>query len=93
MNRYRTHQQILADVLVVIDESTRDGIAVTKLCHKSNVPYGRLKKIIHALTSSGNINQIEYDGKNTFVLTEKGRHYLQKYKQFSDIAEGFGLEM
>ena len=93
MNRYRTHQQILADVLIVLDESTRDGIAVTKLCHKSNVSYSRLKKIICALTTSGNINKIEYDGKNTFVLTEKGRHYLQKYKQFSDIAEGFGLEM
>ena len=93
MNRYRTHQQILADVLIVLDESTRDGVAVTKLCHKSNVSYSRLKKIIRALTTSGNINKIEYDGKNTFVLTEKGRHYLQKYKQFSDIAESFGLEM
>ena len=93
MNRYRTHQQILADVLIVLDESTRDGVAVTKLCHKSNVSYSRLKKIIRALTTSGNINKIEYDGKNTFVLTERGRLYLEEYRRFSTLANSFGLDL
>jgi len=45
------------------------------------------------LTGAGLINKIEFDGKHTFVLTPKGRQYLESYQQFSDIAESFGLEL
>lgn len=93
MNNYRNTTQILADVLVVIGESDRGGIGVTKLCHKSNISHGRLKKLVSRLASSGLTNTIEYDGKNTFVLTEKGKLYLNEYKRFSDFAESFGVEM
>ena len=93
MNNYRNTQQIMADVLVVISDSDRSGIGVTKLCSKSNLSHGRLKKLVNRLTSSGLTNTIEYDGKNTFVLTEKGKLYLDEYKRFSDFAESFGVEM
>jgi len=45
------------------------------------------------LTGAGLINKIEYDGKNTFVITSKGRQYLDSYVNFSSIAESFGLEL
>jgi len=45
------------------------------------------------LTGSGLINKIEFDGKNTFVITQKGRHYLESYQKFSNFAESFGLEI
>ena len=41
----------------------------------------------------GVINKIEFDGKNTFVITPKGRQYLESYVNFSSIAESFGLEL
>ena len=90
---YRTSQQILANVLTITNESDRHGIAITKLCHKSNLSHGRLKGFLHNLTSSGLVNQIEYDGKNAFVITEKGKTYLEEYKRFMSIAESFGLEL
>ena len=37
--------------------------------------------------------KIEYDGKNTFIITSKGRQYLDSYVNFSSIAESFGLEL
>jgi len=45
------------------------------------------------LTGSGLINKIEFDGKNTFVITQKGRNYLESYEKFSNFAESFGLEI
>ena len=42
---------------------------------------------------SGLINKIQYDGKNTFVITEKGKAYLEEYQKFSNLASSFGLDM
>ena len=90
---YRHHQQILADVLLITQDANRTGIPVTKLCHKSNISHGRLRNLLITLTGSGLVNQIKFDGKNTFVITEKGSQYLEQYKKFSEIAESMGLEM
>lgn len=90
---YRHHQQILADVLLITQDANRNGIAVTKLCTKSNISHGRLRSLLTTLTSSGLVNQIKYDGRNVFVITPKGSQYLEQYKKFSEIAESMGLEM
>ena len=49
--------------------------------------------MIDKFTQSGLMNEIVYDGKNTWVLTEKGLLYLQEYKKFNDMALSFGLEL
>jgi predicted transcriptional regulator len=45
------------------------------------------------MTGSGLINKIEFDGRNTFVITDRGRLYLAKYKQFQSLTDSFGLEI
>tara|TARA_B100000929_G_scaffold283191_1_gene264000 strand:+ start:588 stop:869 length:282 start_codon:yes stop_codon:yes gene_type:complete len=93
MKSYRSSSQIMADVLYIIGDNGRGGVGITKLCHKSNLPHGRLKKMINLLTTSELTNKIEYDGKNTFVLTPKGKDYLENYKRFASVAETFGLDI
>ena len=90
---YRHHQQILADVLLITQDANRNGVGVTKLCTKSNISHGRLRSLLATLTGSGLVNNIQYDGKNTFVITEKGRLFLEEYKKFHDFAEAYGLEI
>nr|AFD03301.1 hypothetical protein [uncultured archaeon W4-93a] len=90
---YRTHIQILADLLTATKQSGREGIKTTRLISKANVSHSRLTKFVKNLTGAGLINKIEYDGKNTFVLTPKGRQYLESYQRFSEIAESFGLDL
>ena len=85
--------EIVADLLTATQESGRDGIKVTSLLSKANLSHSRLSKFMKNLTSAGLINKIEFDGKNTFVITPKGRQYLESYKNFSTIAESFGLEL
>ncbi len=85
--------QIVSDLLVATEQSGQEGIKTTHLLTKANLSHSRLTKFIENLTGAGLINKIEYDGKNTFVITSKGRQYLESYKRFSDFTGSFGLEL
>ena len=93
MANYRTSMKIVADLLTVTGQSGREGIKTTHLLAKANLSHSRLSKFIENLTGAGLINKIEYDGKNTFVITPKGRQYLESYEKFSDFAGSFGLDL
>nr|WP_238527554.1 winged helix-turn-helix domain-containing protein [Candidatus Nitrosarchaeum limnium] len=93
MVSYRTSMQIVADLLTATEQSGQHGIKTTSLLTKANLSHSRLSKFLENLTGSGLINKIEFDNKNTFVITEKGRQYLESYAKFSSIAESFGLEL
>ena len=93
MTIYRTSMQIISDLLSATNNSGQEGIKTTRLLAKVNLSHSRLSKILGTLTDSGLVNKIEFDGKNTIVITEKGRQYLESYLNFSSIAESFGLEL
>ena len=88
---YRNSYQITEDIL---DNLTKtNGTQVTTLVRQSNLSYSRLISFVSKLSQSELINKVEVKGKNIFIITEKGRVYLQEYKKFSTIAESFGLEL
>ena len=93
MAGYRTSMQIVADLLVATDQSGQEGIKTTSLLTKANLSHSRLAKFLENLTGAGLVTKIEYDGKNTFVITPKGKQYLESYQKFSSIAESFGLDL
>ena len=93
MASYRTSMQIVADVLNATQQSGQEGIKTTSLLTKANLSHSRLSKFLENLTGAGLINKIEFDGKNAFVITSKGRQYLDSYVNFTSIAESFGLEL
>ena len=93
MVSYRTSIQIVGDLLTATEQSGQDGIKTTSLLSKANLSHSRLSKFLSNLTGAGLINKIEFDGKNTFVITSKGRQYLESYVKFADVAESFGLEL
>ncbi len=85
--------KIVADLLQVTKESGVDGIKTTSLLTKANLSHSRLNKFVENLTGAGLINKIEYDGRNTFIITSKGKQYLESYRNFHDLADSFGLEL
>jgi len=89
----RKSMQIVVDLLKATEQSGQEGIKTTHLLSKANLPHSRLVKFIENLTGSGLINKIEFDGKNTFVITQKGKNYLESYSKFSNFVESFGLEI
>jgi len=90
---YRTSMQIVADMLYATEQSGQEGIKTTSLLTKANLSHSRLEKFVNNLTGAGLMNKIEYDGKNVFVITPKGKQYLESYKNFSNLAGSFGLEI
>ena len=90
---YRNSPQIVCDLLTVTDNSGQSGIAVTSLCQKGNLSHSRLQQFLARLTGSGLVNKIEYDGKNVFVITPKGKLFLEEYTKFQNFAGAYGLEM
>ena len=93
MVTYRTSIQIVRDLLTVTEESGANGINITSLLTKANLSHSRLGKFIDNLTGAGLINKIEYDGKNAFIITPKGKQYLESYKNFQSLADSFGLDL
>ena len=93
MVNYRSSMQIVSDLLIATEQSGLEGIKTTHLLTKANLSHSRLAKFVENLTGAGLINKIEYDGKNTFVITQKGRQYLESYERFSNLAGSFGLEL
>jgi predicted transcriptional regulator len=93
MASYRTSMQIIGDLLTATEYSGQEGIKTTALITKANLPHSRLSKFLSNLTGSGLINKIEFDGKHTFVITPKGRQYLESYQKFANVAESFGLDL
>ncbi len=85
--------QIVGDLLTATEQSGQNGIKITTLISKANLPHSRLSKLLSNLTGTGLINKIEFDGKHTFVITPKGRQYLESYVKFTKVAQSFGLEL
>jgi predicted transcriptional regulator len=90
---YRTGMQIVADMLYITEQTGQEGIKTTSLLTKANLSHSRLEKFVKNLTGAGLMNKIEYDGKNVFIITTKGKQYLESYKRFSDLAGSFGLNL
>ncbi len=93
MVAYRTSMQIVSDLLTVTEQSGASGINVTSLLTKANLSHSRLGKFLNNLTGAGLINRLEFDGKNVFVITSKGRQYMESYKNFQNLADSFGLDL
>lgn len=85
--------QIVADLLIATDQYGQEGIKITTLLTKANLSHSRLAKFIENLTGAELITKIEFDGKNTYVITSKGKQYLESYRRFHDLAESFGLDL
>jgi len=88
----RSRIRIIADLLVSLEQSN-NGLKVTELVRKSNVPYVRLTEILEELNRKGMIKLINGEEGQVYIITGKGLKFLEEYRKFSKFAEGFGLEI
>jgi len=89
----RNTYQITEDILDTVLLSGEYGVKPTLLLRQSNLSYNRFNGFISKLTQSNLINEIVVKNKKTYIITERGRLYLEEYKKFNHIAESFGLEL
>ena len=85
--------QIMAQVLDKMQDAGSNGLIISRLTQKANLSHDRLTSLTSNLIGSGLINKIEYDGRNYYVITEKGMIFLSEYQKFYEFANSFGLEL
>jgi predicted transcriptional regulator len=90
---YRNSVKIVGDVLQIADESGLSGVNLTSLLRKANLSYGRLASVASKLMQAGLIDEQLQEGQRIYVITSRGREYLQRYQQFAEIAGSFGLKL
>jgi predicted transcriptional regulator len=90
---YRNSVKIVGDVLRIASDSGTGGINLTSLLRKANLSYDRLVKVSTTLMQAGLINEQTLEGQRIYVITSKGREYLQRYQQFAEMADSFGLKL
>ncbi|MDP8023388.1 MAG: DUF4364 family protein [Nitrososphaeria archaeon] len=88
----RSRIRIIADLLLTLEQSN-DGLKITELVRRSNVPYVRLTEILEELEKKGLIRQINGEEGQVYIITQKGIKFLNEYRKFSKFAEGFGFEI
>lgn len=93
MSSYRNSVKILGDVLEITEEHGVGGVNLTSLLRKANLSYGRLAAVAGRLVQAGLIAEQTQDGQRIYVITQQGREYLYRYRQFADMASSFGLNL
>ena len=66
-------------------------IKPTHLLYKSNLSHSKMKEYITELMAKEMIDEIEEKGKKMFVITDKGREFLQEFERIREFSESFGL--
>lgn len=73
-------------------EASSEAVPITKLLQKSNLSHSRLSQFLQNLLGAELVTKIECEKKNTYVITDRGRMFLEEYKKFFDFAKNFGFE-
>lgn len=90
---YRNSVKIVGDVLRIADESGLSGVNLTSLLRKANLSYGRLASVAVKLMDAGMIDEQVQEGQRIYIITSRGREYLNRYLQFAEVADSFGLKL
>ena len=88
---YRNHVRIIADILLATYNA--EGASVTHIIRKANISYNRLKLLLSMLIDKELIKVESIDGNTRYIISEKGKEFLNAYNRFYELAEGFGLKV
>ena len=83
----RGRLEIIRDILKTIEEN-RNSIRQTPLLRKSNISTSKFKIYFKELLEKGFVKEIS---ENKVSLTEKGYHFLEKYKAIVNFIDEFEL--
>lgn len=90
IGKKRDKMEIIHDILFVIEK--KNGTAKqTQIMSKSNLSYKMMQYYLEDLLKKQFILEIG-DKKKTYIITEKGKMFIQKYRSIKDFREAFGID-
>ena len=86
----RSRLDIIHDILfAIVDKGGK--IKPTHLLYKSNLSHKALDGYLTELKEKELIAE-EIDKKKMYIITDKGRDFINKFKGFRDFIDSFGLD-
>ena len=89
MSLRRSKIEIINDILTAIQEKG-GRIKPTHLLYKSNLSHEKMKQYIEDLINKKMVEEELVDGKY-YIITNKGRKYIDEFKKIKEFSESFGL--
>ena len=83
----RDKMKIYSDLLSILHTENSNGIVLTRLQLKLNVPFDRLKQYLKQLKE---LDLIE--DETSLKLTKKGKQFIKEYERVLDFMKRMGLE-
>ena len=85
---YRSKVRIVLDVLSAVKQGSEDGVGISTIMRKANVPYSRVIEVLGELLKAGLIDEVS--GKR-FRITPAGIKFVGEWEKFEEFAKSFGL--
>jgi len=79
MNKYRGRLEIIRDILTIAVEE--NGTKKTRIMYGANLSYKLVTQYLDVVIKAGLLN---YDGKSTYKITQKGKEFLDLYEIYEE---------
>jgi len=76
MSKYRDRLQIIASILSIASGRAKK----TQIMYQANLSYKLLCRYLNEVTQAGLVN---FENKECYVLTEKGKEFLNRHEEYS----------
>ena len=86
----RDKVKIIYDILQSIQEKN-GRIKPTHLLYKSNLSYKRMTELVKELMEKEMIAEEQSSGSKFYILTDKGRKFLNEYYKMAEFIKSFGF--
>lgn len=83
----------MENILAVIANSGQEGIIISKITRKANLGHDPVKERCEKLKRAGLIQCVETKWKTSFLITEKGRMFLEEIQKFQNLVQSMDLEI
>ena len=91
---YRSKMRILADMMRAIQSEGEEGAGPTKILYAANLSHDRLTQYLEELIEKTLIREAEPESENRlYLLTEKGREFLQEFVRIERFSQAFGIDI
>lgn len=91
----RSNFEIKADILASLSQQFGDKLKPTHIMYQANLSHKLLKEYLNELIEQGLIEKRQVEDRKSekqyIHLTEKGKDFLRKFRDFSEFRDTFGI--
>ena len=89
MTKKRTKLEVTKDLLEILGKGRK--VKKTHLIYKANLSNNSIKPYLDGIIKNGLIVEVKENGKNIFMISEKGVAFLEEFNKIKIFTDAYGL--